>query len=102
MWLGHVARPWPSLPRKMARPSTGRATKWQGTPFIVPRQHLSTVFIDFLTSLHHQPTSKPYPNTTLVRSSKIAPQRFKNRGDPTSVLQEKLRKPKDTHTKSQI
>src|SRR5438270_246344 len=36
---------------------------------------------------------------TIVSVSKIAPQRFKNRVDPTLVLREKPRKPKDTHTK---
>src|SRR5436190_1320039 len=43
-------------------------------------------------------TLESYETRTVVSVSKIASQRLKNCLDPTSVLREKPRKPKDTHT----
>src|SRR4051812_28588452 len=83
----------------MAQPSHGRAPLGLGTPCRVPRRPLSTVPFDVLPCLDDQTTSKSDEIRTLVSVSKIALQRFKNRVDPTSVLREKPRKPKDTHTK---
>src|SRR3954465_14458483 len=71
----------------------------QGTPYMVPDQSFLMIPFDVLTCLEGQTNSESYKTRTVVSVSKIASQRFKNRVDPTSVLQEKRRKPKDMHTK---
>ena len=70
-----------------------------GDPPRGPRQPISTLPFDVLTCLEGQTTSEFYETRTVVSVSKIAPQRFKSCVDPTSVLREKPRKPKETHVR---
>src|SRR4051812_27043857 len=73
----------------------------QGTPCRVPSQPLSTILLDVSPRLDGQTTSKYNGTKSGASVSKIASQRFKNRVDPTSVLREKPRKPKDACSKAQ-
>src|SRR3954465_7030029 len=57
------------------------------------------ISLDVLPCLDDQTTSESYETRTVASVSKIASQRFKNCVDPTSVLREKPRKPKDAHAK---
>src|SRR4051812_13918236 len=94
MGLGHGRGP-------LSKSSGGRLAdpQGQGTPCRVPRQPLSTISFDVLTCLEGQTTSESYETRTVVSVSKIYSQRFKNRVDPTSVLRENPRKPKDAQRK---
>src|SRR3954468_12175586 len=71
----------------------------QGTPYRVPDQPFLMIPFDVLTCLEGQMNSESYETRTVVSVSKIASQQFKNRIDPTSVLREKPRKPKDARPK---
>src|SRR5438045_3496042 len=92
--LGHVGRPWPSPADAGARPSHGRAPVKAGDPLLGPRQPVSAISFDVLTCLDDQTISESYETKTVASVSKIAPQRLKNHIDMTSVLREKLQKPK--------
>src|SRR5437588_693564 len=72
----------------------------QGTPYRVPDQPFLMIPFDVLTCLEGQTNSESYETRTVVSVSKIASQRFENRVDPTSVLREKPRKPKDAQRKA--
>src|SRR2546430_12068910 len=63
---------------------------------------LSTILSDVSMCLEGQTTSESNKTRTVVSISKIASQRFKNHIDPTSVLREKPRKPKDARRKRRI
>src|SRR3954468_20448321 len=73
----------------------------QGTPHRVPDQPFLMIPFDVSRCLEGQTTSESYETGTVVSVSKIATQRFKNHIDPTSVLREKPRKPKDTRRKGE-
>src|SRR3954467_14067794 len=54
---------------------------------------------DISRCLEDQTTSESYETRTVASVSKRASQRFENHLDPTSVLREKPRKPKETRSK---
>src|SRR5438270_3696282 len=58
------------------------------------------ILLDVLTRLDDQTASESYETKTVMSVSKIASQRLKNRVDTTSVLQDKLQKPKNTRQKA--
>src|SRR4051812_11435643 len=97
--LGHVGRPWTSPADAGARPSHGRAPIWAGDPILGPRQRVSAISFDVSRCLEGQTTSESYETRTVASVSKRASQRFENHIDPTSVLREKPRKPKETRSK---
>src|SRR3954464_378819 len=80
----------------------GRLTdpQGQGTPCKVPSQPLSTILLDVSPCLDGQTTSKSNNTKSATSVSKKSSQRHKNLVDPTSVLREKLRKPKKARRKA--
>src|SRR5436189_302817 len=73
----------------------------QGTHYRVPDQPFLMIPFDISRCLEGQTTSESYETRTVASVSKRASQRFENHVDPTSVLREKPRKPKDTRRKSE-
>src|SRR5204863_8373910 len=97
--LSHVGRPWPSPADAGARPSHGRAPVKAGDPILGPRQPVWAISFDVSRCLEGQTTSESYETRTVASVSKRASQRFENQIDPTSVLREKHRKPKEARSK---
>src|SRR5947209_4273738 len=95
MGLGHGQDP-------HSKRSGGRLAdpRGQGTPCRVPNQPLSTVLLDVSPCMEGKTTLKSNETKSATCESKIAWQRLQNRLDPTSVLREKPRKPKDAQRKA--